>query len=652
MVKINLGFVYKQLLFYAFLAPACLFSQNIDSLKQEWEFAGNDYNKKLEISGMISHLYFNVHLDSLEKYSKIQIKLAKKLGDDQKLELGYSAMGSIFFRRGKVSESVYYYNKAKKLAQANDDKERLFSVSVNLASLNVVLGRNYQALRNYFIARSNLYKIKEHKTGISKAKLKKYEAQINLNIGIAYFNINDYKNATRFYSEALSRSIEIKDTMVLAKSYTNLGEIELMEQNYNVAEDFLFRGKKLKERIQDSISLKMNYLLIGKLYLEMGRFKEALLFFNETARLLKKFSDISAEKKLNINLGSYYLRQNRVQLAIEYLDKAKELNTEEYSLKDEIDVNQLLSESHFQLKNYEKANLYREIYEGIRDSIYNSETNLEIARLEMYYNAQYEQLQDSIRFINESKKKVDQIRIKEVQNFYLILWLVFLAIAFGAIVYVLGIVRKRNKELRRSINEKEALMKEVHHRVKNNFQIISSLLNIQANKISSTEFHNPMLNMQNRILAMSLVHEKLYVSEFREAVDINDYFQDLGESIKQSLLSNKSRISINNEGEDFLISLEKAIPLGLIVNELITNSIKYGSKGGGEVNIQLNILKQGDQISLVLQDDGVGFPADFNPEEFTESIGLELVFVLVDQLDGEITFENNNGAKTEVKFSI
>ncbi len=652
MIKLNEAFHKSAFFLCLVFASVSLFGQNLDSLKQEWVSAGSDIQKKLQISGEISDLYFNVHLDSLEKYSKIQIELSKQLNDQAKLELGYSAMGSIYFRRGKVSDALYYYNKAKKIASDRGDNERLFAISVNLASINIVQGKNYEALRNYFVARSNLYKIKEFKKSSDLRKLQQYEAQINLNIGIAYFNMNDYKNATRFYSEALTNSLRIKDSMTLAKAYTNLAEIEMIEQNYNVAEDFLYRGKRIKESIRDSISLKVNYLLIGRLYMELGRFREANRYFDVTEDLLIKFPNISIEKKLYINRGVSYLRQNRVEKAIQLLNEAKKINRSEYSLSDEIRINQLLSESHFLIKNYEKANLYREIYEGIKDSIYNSETNLEIARLEMYYNAQYEQLKDSVEFVQENERKGKQIRIKEVQNFYLILWLVFLAVAFGAIVYVLGIVRKRNKELQKSIKEKEALMKEVHHRVKNNFQIISSLLNIQANKISSKKYQNPMMNMQNRILAMSLVHEKLYVSEFQEAVYVNDYFQDLGESIKDSLLSNKSFITVKNEGEDFLISLEKAIPLGLIVNELMTNSIKYAAEEGSEVHIELHMRKIEDEIQITLKDDGKGFPENFDPEAYSESIGLELVHVLIDQLDGQINFKNDGGACVEIKFSL
>lgn len=652
MTKILNRFLFGLFCAILMIGSARTFAQNLDSLKREWRNSGNDVQKKLEISSKISDLYFNVQLDSLEKYSKIQIQLAEKLKDDRNLELGYSAMGSIYFRRGRMSEAVYYYNRAKKIAEKNNDVERLFAISVNLASLNIIQGKNFEALRNYFIARSNLYKIREFKKKSNKRKLKLYEGQLNLNIGIAYFNMNDLNNATRFYSEAMTISMQLKDTATLAKAYTNLAEIEMIEQNYNVAEDFLFRGKRLKEAIQDSISLKINFLLIGQLYLNLGRFDKALNSFQKVKEMLGRFPDLSIEKKYYISLGTYYLRQNRVEKAVDLLNKAKEINNSEYSLKDEIEINQLLSEGHYLLKNYEKANLFREIYEGIRDSIYNSETSLEIARLEMYYNAQYDRLRDSIDIQKENSLKTREIRIKEVQNFYLVLWLVFLAIAFGAIVYVLGIVRKRNKELQKSIKEKEALMKEVHHRVKNNFQIISSLLNIQANKLQTKKLLNPIVNMQNRILAMSLVHEKLYVSDFQEAVYVNDYFKDLADSIKNSLLSSKSVIDVSIEGEDFLISLEKAIPLGLIVNELITNSIKYGGDDGALVNIQMFMKKNEDQVFISLKDDGEGFPDEFEPEAYSESIGLELVHVLIEQLEGSIEFKNNEGAQVDIKFTL
>lgn len=628
-------------------------AQNIDSLKAEWEKAGNDLRLKLDISSKISDLYFNVHLDSLEKYSTIQINLAKSLNDEKSLELGYSSIGSIYFRKGNTKKALYYYEKAKSLAKKNQDTPRIMTISINIASLYIVQGKNVDALKNYFIAKNNLFRIKETEGRSDMARYLKMEANLDNNIGIAYFNMNDFSNATRFYSSALTIATKLKDTMLLSKVYTNLGEIELLEENYNVAQDFLYKGKRFKEKLKDSIALKINYLMIGVLYLELGQLDKARIFFQTTEEMLGQSPDKGLEKKLWINYAVYYLRLNRVNKALDFLYQAKELNMSEYALQDDIKINRLLSDAHFLLKNYEKSNLHREIYEGIRDSIYNSEIGLEIARMELYYNIQNKNLRDSLDRQEERLKKGQEIHLKEVQNFYLILWLIFLAIAFAAIVYFLNIVRKRNKELKKSIKEKEALMKEVHHRVKNNFQIISSMLNIQANKLRSKKIVGPMLNMQNRIIAMSLVHEKLYVSEFQEAVYANEYFEDLVNSISVSLLTKKSVIKIHNDGEDFLIPLEKAIPTGLIANELITNSIKYGVEDEQNFSIDLYLKHDSNgQVTLTLKDNGKGFPEDFDPTSYEDSIGLELVFVLIDQLDGEIEFKNDNGAVVTVKFNL
>lgn len=213
------------------------------------------------------------------------------------------------------------------------------------------------------------------------------------------------------------------------------------------------------------------------------------------------------------------------------------------------------------------------------------------------------------------------------------------------IIYCDITLRKEYEErLRSSLREKEALLREVHHRVKNNFQIISSLINLQLSEIQDPA---PLLDLQTRVQSMALVHELLYESEDITSIDMRRYIERLTSSILDSY--HAAGIELNVSAKDVTLPIETAVPLGLIINELVTNSVKYAFSEGGEITVELE--SEGDDFILTISDNGVGFPPGFVLEE-SDSLGLKLVSGLVDQLDGELEVDMEDGTQFRVRFSV
>lgn len=213
------------------------------------------------------------------------------------------------------------------------------------------------------------------------------------------------------------------------------------------------------------------------------------------------------------------------------------------------------------------------------------------------------------------------------------------------IIYCDITLRKEYEErLRSSLREKEALLREVHHRVKNNFQIISSLINLQLSEIQDPA---PLLDLQSRVQSMALVHELLYESEDITSIDMRRYIERLTSSILDSY--HAAGIELNVSAKDVTLPIETAVPLGLIINELITNSVKYAFSEGGEITVELE--SEGNDFTLTISDNGVGFPPDFVLEE-SDSLGLKLVSGLVDQLDGDLEMDMEDGTQFRVRFSV
>ncbi len=204
-------------------------------------------------------------------------------------------------------------------------------------------------------------------------------------------------------------------------------------------------------------------------------------------------------------------------------------------------------------------------------------------------------------------------------------------------------------ELRLSLNEKETLLKEIHHRVKNNLQIISSLLYLQSRKITDQAILDMFQDGQNRVKSMALVHEKLYQAQDLANVDFADYLRNLARYLFRSYRVARQDIALKVNVEQLSLSVDMAIPCGLIVNELLSNALKHAfpKRQAGEVTVELRQEQQ--RIVLIIRDNGVGFPPDLNFKR-TTSLGLQLVNNLVRQLNGTIDLHYENGSVFHMAF--
>jgi PAS domain S-box-containing protein len=206
-------------------------------------------------------------------------------------------------------------------------------------------------------------------------------------------------------------------------------------------------------------------------------------------------------------------------------------------------------------------------------------------------------------------------------------------------------------KIKASLREKEVLLKEVHHRVKNNLQVISSLLNLQSRYVKDTEALEMFKESQTRVRSMALIHEKLYQSEDLARIDIAGYIRDLTTSLFHSYGASAATIKVKTDVHDILLDINTAIPCGLIINELVSNSLNHAFPDGrgGKLVIELRSHKD-KHCSLIISDNGIGFPEDIDFRN-TESLGMQLVITLVEQLDGTIELDRSKGTEFRIRFS-
>ncbi|MBP7737693.1 MAG: PAS domain S-box protein [Spirochaetes bacterium] len=227
----------------------------------------------------------------------------------------------------------------------------------------------------------------------------------------------------------------------------------------------------------------------------------------------------------------------------------------------------------------------------------------------------------------------------------------------GRIIGFLGVAkdiseRKRmEEELERSLRQKETLMKELQHRVKNNLNLISSLLNIEMEKLPEERSRRVFIDAMSRINSLSALYEKLVQSNDLDNIDLSLYIEDLADMVMKTYATARGNIGLSLNLDKVNLDIKRAVPIGIILNELITNSIKYAFPAGKTGDICVALKTEGDRIELDVSDNGVGLPEDFNQEK-TETMGLSLVNLLTRQIDATYTIKSDRGTQVSLEFDL
>ncbi len=216
---------------------------------------------------------------------------------------------------------------------------------------------------------------------------------------------------------------------------------------------------------------------------------------------------------------------------------------------------------------------------------------------------------------------------------------------------LIDITKRKNAEnqIKSSLHEKNILLQEIHHRVKNNMQIISSLLNLQTKYVNDEEAVDILKESQNRVKSMAIIHEKLYQSKDLSQINFGDYIKSLVSNLFYSYNADKSNVKPIFEVEDLNLNIDTAVPCGLIISELVSNSLKYAFPKNmkGEILVSLKFID--NKYQLIICDNGIGIPAEIDFKKL-ETLGLLLVFNLTEQLDGKITINREHGTEFIISF--
>ncbi|MCK4764833.1 MAG: response regulator [Candidatus Aminicenantes bacterium] len=212
---------------------------------------------------------------------------------------------------------------------------------------------------------------------------------------------------------------------------------------------------------------------------------------------------------------------------------------------------------------------------------------------------------------------------------------------------------RAEEQIKASLREKELLLKEIHHRVKNNLQVINSLLSLQANQLKDRESAAILREIRNRVFSIALVHEKLYESEDLTNINFGEYIHTLTANLLETFPPGPPAVKLEMITDDLFLQVDKAIPCALIVNELVINALKYAFIDGrqGEISIELKTAAAGEEVALMVTDNGPGLPDAFDIEN-VETLGMQIIRALVGQLHGSLRIDTSKGTKFTLRFPI
>jgi two-component sensor histidine kinase len=336
----------------------------------------------------------------------------------------------------------------------------------------------------------------------------------------------------------------------------------------------------------------------------------------------------------NANIGEVYLRQGNYAAALSYQLRTIAMQEQINEFANLTENYGHLSHIYEKLGDYQSALLYERKARAMRDSTASIQSDAAMLELRTQYETEKQEATIALQEATISQQRMVQ---------WLSIGIAALLGLFAFFFYRNDAARKKNNELLAAKNaENELLLKEIHHRVKNNLEVVSSLLALQSAQVSDQSVKDAMLEGQNRVQSIGIVHQKLYRGENLAAVEMKDYFLNLGENVLDTFGAD-SRVTIECAMNELELDIDTAVPLGLIVNEILTNALKYAFPDGRKGAIKIQLEKTAPyNLRLKIADDGVGKSGSIQGTGF----GSQLVALLTQQLDGKLHEQDQDQAGT------
>ncbi|MGB5420373.1 tetratricopeptide repeat-containing sensor histidine kinase [Algibacter sp.] len=486
----------------------------------------------------------------------------------------------------------------------------------------------------------------------SDLKALKLMESINNKAGIAGANTRISEDLCRQerYQEALEYALkniafcnknDLNEELVF--SYTNAGSAAIAMNNPEDSYMYFDKALSLAKALEFNPMSMCDFLNNrGNALKRLGRYDEALLDYKQVLKLSEQTNYKNAWITVTANLGEINLLTGNYQEALKYQLQTVQNQEENNDLANLTENYGHVSTIYEKLGNYPLALAYQKKARIMRDSTARLESDKTMSNLLTQYETEKKE-----STIASQKNQLAQQKIVQ----WLSIGLVTLLLGFLFFGYKSYVARtKSNKLLAAKNKQNELLLKEIHHRVKNNLELVKSLIALQSAQLEDSVTKDAMIASQNRVQSMGIIHQKLYQGENLGNVEMKDYFLNLGEGILDTFNAD-DKVKIEYAMDNLELDVDTAVPIGLIVNELLTNALKYAFPKEAKGNISISLSKPNPEtLTLKVVDNGIGKTAGLAPKG--TGFGSQLIKLLTQQLDGEMTEDTLNGTSFLFNFKF
>ncbi len=472
------------------------------------------------------------------------------------------------------------------------------------------------------------------------------EATLQNNLGSLYFTYGRYKKAEKYLNKALPTFEDLKDTIWITRTIINLAGVDYMNADFEASLSKLKRAAKLSSATNNLQSEGGTYSNIASVYESINKLDSAIIYIDKGINILKKLND---KRSIVMSLDM----KGRIFTSLNNYPMARIVYQNRLGLSKEIGYTQGVYLSYESLSKTEKMlGDYDAAYEALesamtwKDSVLNEKNLSRINELEIKYESQKKDAE--IRLLTQENQ------IKASQRNIMIIFIVAVSVILLLTIILFvqkqkanKILTSKNEIISNSLAEREILLQEVHHRVKNNLQVVSSLLNIQSKFLKDKNAKNAIIEGRNRVQSIAMIHQRLYKNDDLSKIDLKGYLDELSRSLFETYKVDQDEITLQTNIESLDLDLETSIQIGLIVNELISNSLKHAFSKSSEGIIQLSLSQHASKYQLVVSDNGSGIDDE---AQLLSSYGFRIVKSLIRGLSAEMKLNFDRGTSITINF--
>ncbi len=613
----------------------------LDSLSARLE-SSNDPQLQFEIHDLIATHYLEYSFDSSLHHVNKMSSLLTELPTGDYSRRALIMKGMTYDYNYKFDSARMYYQQAYELSLKTGDKKGVAVSLFNIGTVYIFENVVDSAIHYFLKAEPTFIEIDD----------KQNLARLYNNIGRIYRMTEKYSAAIDIYKKSVAIKLALDDKKGLMNSYTNLSSAYLSNEQYDSALKYSQKTIELSKQEDDQAAYKAELLNVGAILTRLEKFDEAERAFQEAVQLVGEQEDIYYLNNLYFNMANLYFTVSSVKEGEKYLLEALSVVDPDKLREPAMKIYELAYQYYKALNQPAKALSYFEKYQELQVEMVSEEAVTRATELEQRYEKEKRERQIAELEVARTKATIDLREYENQRNIFIFATVLGLLVA-GFFFYQLNEKRKnnlvleeKNQIISKSLEERENLLKEIHHRVKNNLQIISSLLSLQADSIEDKNALDAVMEGQNRVKSMALIHQNLYQTEELSSLSIHEYIQNLLDSLFRSFGVTDEEVKSKLEIEDIKFDIDTIIPLGLIINELITNSLKYAFNNTEYGEIFIGLRQESNGILLEVKDNGKGI--DQTGLDKSKSFGMRLIEALCMKLNGELNITNNLGTSVQL----